>query len=114
MADYYLYRPDLPPTGSGGTNFPQANSSSSLFHSGYSDPDPEHPSSASYTYVLGRDQGAFATFNPTVLKEIVLPNGLSYKFSYNNYGELDKVVYPTGGYPRLAFSHFLTRKVAAE
>lgn len=39
-------------------------------------------------------------FNPIVLTEIVLPNGTSYKFSYNVYGEIDKVIYPTGGYER--------------
>lgn len=104
MADYYLNHIDQPPTGSNGTNFPQANSSSSLFHSGYSDPDPDHPASSSYTYVVGRNQGGFVQFNPSVLSEIVLPNGLSYKFSYNNYGELDKVIYPTGGYQRYQYA----------
>lgn len=38
-----------------------------------------------------------------VLTEIVLPNGLSYKFSYNIYGEIDKIIYPTGGYERCKF-----------
>lgn len=44
-----------------------------------------------------------ATFNPTVLAEIVLPNGTSYKFSYNPYGEIEKVVYPMGGYERFLY-----------
>ena len=101
MADYYLNHTDQPPTGSNGTNFPQANSSTCLFHSAYSDPN---QSSSSYTYVVGRGQGGFVIFNPTVLTEIVLPNGLSYKFSYNNYGELDKVIYPTGGYERYQYA----------
>src|SRR6185295_18029407 len=39
-------------------------------------------------------------FNPVVLSEIVLPNSVSYKFTYNTYGEIDKVIYPTGGYER--------------
>lgn len=39
-------------------------------------------------------------FNPVVLSEILLPNSVSYKFTYNIYGEIDKVVYPTGGYER--------------
>ena len=41
--------------------------------------------------------------NPTLLTEIILPNGLSYKFTYNVFGEIDKVVLPTGGYER--FEH---------
>ena len=36
-------------------------------------------------------------FNPIVLTEIELPNGSKYKFSYNIYGEIDKIIYPTGG-----------------
>lgn len=101
LGDYYLPDPNSAPTGPGGANFPQANSSGSLFHSLYTDPE---ETSQSYTYVLGRGQSAFATFNPTVLSEIVLPNGLSYKFSYNIFGELDKVIYPTGGYQRYQYA----------
>jgi RHS repeat-associated protein len=36
-------------------------------------------------------------FNPVVLSEIVLPTGQSYRFTYNVYGEIDRVYYPTGG-----------------
>lgn len=37
-------------------------------------------------------------FNPVVLWQIELPNITSkYTFTYNVYGEIDKVVYPTGG-----------------
>jgi RHS repeat-associated protein len=46
----------------------------------------------SYKKVL---QGAI--FEPVVLSEIVLPNGRSYVFTYNVYGEIDKITYPTGG-----------------
>ena len=42
-------------------------------------------------------------FNPVVLAEIDLPNGKSYKFTYNIYGEIDKVVYPTGAYDKFAY-----------
>ena len=100
-ADYYLPHPDQPPTGSGGANFPQPNSNGGLFLSAFSDPD---ETSQSFTYVVGRGQQAFAMFNPTVLTEIVLPTGQSYKFSYNAYGELDKVIYPTGGYQRYDYA----------
>jgi hypothetical protein len=36
-------------------------------------------------------------FNPVLLTAIKLPSGQMYKFSYNIYGEIDKVYYPTGG-----------------
>src|SRR5713226_7948449 len=42
-------------------------------------------------------------FNPVLLSEVVLPNGKSYKFTYNVYGEMDKIVYPTGGYERFQY-----------
>src|SRR5262245_7627317 len=45
----------------------------------------------------------FALFNPVVLWQIILPNNLAYTFTYNIYGEIDKVVLPTGGYQR--FNH---------
>jgi RHS repeat-associated protein len=37
-------------------------------------------------------------FNPVVLSQIVLPTGQAYTFTYNVYGEIDKMVMPTGGY----------------
>jgi len=37
------------------------------------------------------------SFNPEVVTAIWLPNGKKYGFSYNNYGELARVVLPTGG-----------------
>jgi RHS repeat-associated protein len=44
-----------------------------------------------------------ALFNPVVLSELVLPTGQSYKFTYNIYGEIDKIVYPSGGYERYRY-----------
>jgi RHS repeat-associated protein len=35
--------------------------------------------------------------NPVVLSQIVLPNSTNYTFTYNVWGEIDKIVYPTGG-----------------
>jgi RHS repeat-associated protein len=52
-------------------------------------------------------QGTF--FNPMVLAEIVLPNGQHYLFTYNVWGEITKVVYPTGGYER--FDHAIVPAV---
>jgi RHS repeat-associated protein len=42
-------------------------------------------------------------FNPVVLHKIVLPNQTAYTFTYNVYGEIDKVVYPTGGYEKFSY-----------
>jgi RHS repeat-associated protein len=42
-------------------------------------------------------------FNPVVLWQIVLPNNKVYTFTYNIYGEIDKVVLPTGGYQRFRY-----------
>lgn len=56
------------------------------------------------TLVVGRGQTGGQTFNPVVLTEINLPDGTSYRFSYNIYGEIEKVVYPTGGYDRYVYN----------
>jgi RHS repeat-associated protein len=45
--------------------------------------------------------GAFnygsALYNPTVVSAVILPDGRSYRFYYNSYGELARVELPTGG-----------------
>lgn len=41
--------------------------------------------------------------NPVVLYQIVLPTGQVYTFTYNIYGEIDKVSLPTGGYERYEY-----------
>ena len=104
MGDYYLPNPNSAPTGPGGSNFPQTTSGATLFISGYSDLE---ETTSSYTYVVGRGQSGSSVFNPTVLAEIVMPNGQSYKFSYSIHGELTKVIYPTGGYQRYQHSEVI-------
>lgn len=47
--------------------------------------------------------GGGAQFNPVVLHEIVFPNQTSYRFTYNVYGEIDKIVYPTGAYETFTY-----------
>lgn len=42
-------------------------------------------------------------FDTIVLSEIELPNGGKYKFQYNQYGEITKVIYPTGAYERFRY-----------
>lgn len=37
------------------------------------------------------------TYNPNVVSAVILPDGRSYQFRYNSYGELARVVLPTGG-----------------
>ena len=102
MGDYYLPNPGSPPTNEGAGNFPQPTGTSTMFYSDYSDGSGENQST--YTYVVGRGQSGATAFNPAVLSEIVLPNGQSYRFWYDHYGELAKVIYPTGGYQRYSYS----------
>jgi len=42
--------------------------------------------------------------DPTVLYQIVLPNGQAYTFDYNIYGEIAKVTYPTGSYEEFTYA----------
>jgi RHS repeat-associated protein len=50
---------------------------------------------------LGISKGS--TFDPVVLYQIALPTGQSYTFKYDIYGEISKVIYPTGGYERFTY-----------
>jgi RHS repeat-associated protein len=43
-------------------------------------------------------------FNPKVLSDVILPNGQKYSFTYNIYGELDKIQLPTGGYHKYEYA----------
>ena len=82
-------------------------STASLMHSGncafhsvpYSPSLFEGSVNYQYTDVCGPE----VVFNPVVLNEVVLPNGTSYKFTYNTYGEIDKIAYPTGAYERYLY-----------
>ncbi len=54
------------------------------------------------TYLFSSEWDAYVTsydglFNPVVLTEIELPTGQKYKFSYDLYGRIEKIIYPTGG-----------------
>jgi RHS repeat-associated protein len=42
----------------------------------------------------------------TLLASIVFPDGSSYQFSYNGYGELTQITYPTGGYTKYTYDAF--------
>jgi len=91
-SDYYLSNPNSPPTNPAGGNYPQGPVASRLFNSTDS-------GDGTMEFVVSPNQ----LFNPVVLAEIVLPNGSSYKFTYNIYGEIDKIIYPTGGYERYVY-----------
>ncbi|MDQ5844385.1 MAG: hypothetical protein M3539_03735, partial [Acidobacteriota bacterium] len=54
---------------------------------------------------------AMAIFDPVVLSEIILPNGQSYRFTYNIWGEIDKVYLPTGGYERFRYDKVETASI---
>ncbi|HEX8720127.1 MAG TPA: RHS repeat-associated core domain-containing protein [Pyrinomonadaceae bacterium] len=105
LSSHYLPTPGQQPTSQGGSNFPQpvgAGVPTLFFSSGPSE------DSDSMTYVVGRGQVQAQPFNPVVLAEVVLPNStadnvVSYKFTYNVYGEIDRIVYPTGAYERCQY-----------
>ena len=106
VGDYYLPNPAQPPGDYNSSNFTQATQGASMFVSGLS--DFEEIDYQTNTRVIGRGQVGSTVFDPVVLAEIVLPalNGVvqSYKFSYNNFGELDKVIYPSGAYQRYQYN----------
>lgn len=52
---------------------------------------------------IGYDWWPKPPFNPIVLTKITLPNGQTYEFKYNVYGEVTKIVYPTGAYERFQY-----------
>jgi len=110
MASHYLPNPNLPPTWTGYGNSPLAQSSQyqSLFQTATpTDPteDPDHWPVP--VFVVGKGQSGGQIFNPVVLQEIVLPDGTSYKFSYNIYGEISKVTYPTTAYEKYEYASSL-------
>ena len=62
----------------------------------------KHPSGS---YLFSTDGRIFETgfFNPVVLSEIELPTGQKYKFAYDVYGRIEKIIYPTGGVETFEF-----------
>jgi YD repeat-containing protein len=62
----------------------------------FSSPAPSSDIATSGTGVLG----------PPPLSYIQLPDGLTYRFQYNQYGELLQISYPVGGYTRYSYQAF--------
>ncbi|MEO8649244.1 MAG: RHS repeat-associated core domain-containing protein [Acidobacteriota bacterium] len=111
LASDYLPNPSAAPTDSDQTNYPQQQGSSyqSLFHTAeVSYESGEEPTVVVPTLVVEQGVGEGHLFNPIVLSEIVLPDGTSYKFGYNVYGEVDKVTYPTGAFDQYAYLSTIT------
>lgn len=52
--------------------------------------------------IMGVASGAIGS----MLSSIVLPDGLTYTFQYNEYGEILESTYPTGGYTRYVYQAF--------
>lgn len=87
----YLPFPDQAPNTT--TNAPHFQSQG-LFN----DDAPDEGAGAVVIGEKGKWAGQGQLFNPVVLAEVRLPNGLSYKFGYNIYGEINKITYPTGAF----------------
>jgi hypothetical protein len=47
--------------------------------------------------------GSAPVFNPVVLSEIELPTGQKFKFTYDIYGKIERIYYPTGGEERFEY-----------
>ena len=99
----YLPNPSSPPSSS---NFPVTQSSQygRLFQSTPSGESGNGPVFSGL--IVGKGMSGGQVFNPVVLKEIDLPDGTSYKFSYDVYGEIDKVIYPTNAYDKYEYSSY--------
>lgn len=69
-------------------------------------PTSTHPTFTSPASGAGGIENVNSTFIDNMLSSIVLPDGLSYTFQYNIYGEIVKIIYPSGGYTRYAYQAF--------
>ena len=67
-----------------GMNTAPRDASQTLFQSGGDD------------WIIDGGVGA-VLFNPIVLTAVEMPNGQKYEFSYNIFGEIERILYPTGG-----------------
>jgi RHS repeat-associated protein len=60
------------------------------------------------TFLFGSEWDQYvwsqSIFNPVVLTEIELPTGQKYKFTYDIYGRIERIYYPTGGEERFEYA----------
>ena len=76
---------------------------------------PDSPSVSPSLFASSSEAWTCATstadyFNPVLLTKIELPNGQAYRFSYDIYGEIDGIYYPTGGEEHFEYSGVPTLK----
>jgi RHS repeat-associated protein len=111
VASHYLPNPFATPSDSNAGNFPRAQSGNqSLFQTASppTDTEPDIPPYPGPVLVVGAGQSGGQLFDPVVLAEIVLPDATTYKFSYNVYGEINKVVYPTGAFEEYEYDPMIS------
>ena len=70
-------------------NYASLSDSGSL-RAGYS------PQTYTQLFPISSSSGS-SPYNPKIVRSVTLPNGKQYQFQYNSYGELARVVLPTGG-----------------
>jgi len=68
-----------------------------IWHAGLSAALRTNAALASYSQLFPELNHAIGMFNPTVTSALELPDGRQYQFYYNSYGELARIVLPTGG-----------------
>ncbi len=56
-------------------------------------------------FVINNGNIVYQRFNPQVLASIRLPNNKEYSFKYNQWGEISKIVHPTGKIERFEYGY---------
>ena len=93
-ADQLKYAGDVYDAGTGGIPvYTQRPAGNSLFHSN--------------DIRDNQVRNSVQLFNPVVLTKIELPTGQSYEFSYDVFGQIDKIKYPTGGEETFTYQQVL-------
>ena len=79
-------------------------------HNSYQNVSPSLITSSFDTRVcVEQDQfGNPLLFNPVVLAEVVLPTGKFYRFTYNVYGEINKILLTTGATDKFSYGQIAT------
>ncbi len=73
----------------------------------------DYAGTRTYKSLFPESNGSSTTqHNPAVVASVTLPNGRQYTFKYNDYGELARVVLPTGGAVEYDYAAGLTNDYA--
>jgi RHS repeat-associated protein len=74
----------------------------------------DYSGTRTYKSLFPESDGSSTTqHNPTVVASITLPNGKQYQFKYNQYGELARVILPTGGATEYDYAAGITNDYAS-